>query len=135
LILVDTSAWIDYLSGSDTPAASALDGLIDRQVPFGLTEIIFQELLQGVPTDDEFDRLYRYLHTQRFFRPTKGLESHAEAARIYFRCRRQGITVRSTIDCLIAQVAIENNLLLLHNDRDYPQISRAVPELRLFEAS
>jgi predicted nucleic acid-binding protein len=133
LILVDTSAWIDFLSGSDTPAAVALDGLIDRQVPFGLTEIILQELLQGVPSEDEFDRLYSYLRTQRFFGPTKGLESHSEAARIYFRCRRKGITVRSTIDCLIAQVAIENDLLLLHNDRDYPQISRAIPELQLFE--
>jgi predicted nucleic acid-binding protein len=100
-------------------------------VALGATEIILQELLQGVPTEDEFDRLYAYLRTQRFFGPTKGLESHAEAARIYFRCRRKGISVRSTIDCLIAQVAIENDLL--HNDRDYPQISRAIPELQLFE--
>jgi predicted nucleic acid-binding protein len=135
LILVDTSAWIDFLSGSDTPAAAALDGLIDRQVPFGLTEIILQELLQGVPSEDDFDRLYSYLRTQRLFGPTNGLESHSEAARIYFRCLRKGITVRSTIDCLIAQVAIENDLLLLHSDRDYPQISRAIPELRLFEAT
>ncbi|MEX2541212.1 MAG: PIN domain nuclease [Trueperaceae bacterium] len=133
MILVDTSAWIDFLSGTETPAAAALDELVERGVPFGLTEIILQELLQGLATDEEFERLYSYLRTQRFFGLTNGRDSYAEAARLYFLCRHQGITVRSTIDCLIAQIAIENELLLLHNDRDFLRLASVIPELRLFE--
>jgi hypothetical protein len=55
------------------------------------------------------------------------VESFAQAAKIYFQCRRKGITVRSTIDCLIAQTAIEHNLLLLHDDRDYEGIASVIP--------
>jgi predicted nucleic acid-binding protein len=135
LILVDTSAWIDYFSGHDTPAAAALDSLVEQRVPFGLTEVVFQELLQGAANEDEFDTLYEYLVTQRFFGTRSGPESYASAAKLYFRCRRQGVTIRSTIDCLIAQIAIENELVLLHNDRDFPLMRKAVPELRLFESS
>jgi predicted nucleic acid-binding protein len=135
LILVDTSAWIDFLSGKDTSAAHALNELAGRRVPFGLTEIVVQELLQGVASEREFDHLYSYLRTQRLFGLRNGLDSYAEAAKLYSRCRRKGITVRSTIDCLIAQIAIENDLVLLHNDRDYPQMAKAIPELRLFELS
>jgi predicted nucleic acid-binding protein len=53
-------------------------------------------------------------------------ESYASAAKIYFKCRKKGITISSTIDCLIAQSAIENNLFLLHNDSDFDRISKVV---------
>lgn len=134
MILVDTSVWIDFLSGNDTSPVAALDELIEQGVPFGLTDIICQELLQGVATEEEYDRLRVFLGTQRFFRVENGLDSYAEAAMLYFRCRRQGITVRSTIDCLIAQIAIENDLLLLHDDSDFQRMAKAIPELKLFDA-
>ncbi len=55
-------------------------------------------------------------------------------ASLYARCRRAGVTPRSTIDCLLAQIAIEHNLLLLHSDRDFPRIAAVVPELKLYES-
>jgi hypothetical protein len=62
---------------------------------------------------------YEYFSSQRFFHPKDPVESYARAARIYFACCRKGITVRSTIDCLIAQIALEHDLFLLHNDSDF----------------
>lgn len=59
------------------------------------------------------------------------LSAYTEAARIYFRCWREGITVRSTADCLIARIAIEHDLILLHNDRDFEQIAIVVEDLNL----
>src|SRR5690625_256693 len=135
MILVDTSAWIDFLSGNDTAAASALDQAMERSIPFGLTEIIFQELLQGVSSEENSQELDSYLRTQRFFGPRNGLESYAQAAMLYTRCRRRRITIRSTIDCLIAQVAIDNELLLLHNDRDFRIMQDAVPDLQIYPIS
>ncbi len=69
----------------------------------------------------------RYLSSQRFYHPIHPIDSFAAAARIYFDCRRSGLTIRSTIDCVIAQTAIEHNLLLLHDDRDYEAIGSVVP--------
>ncbi len=59
-------------------------------------------------------------------------ESYAEAARLYFRCRRAGVTLRSTIDCLIAQVAVEHDLLIVHHDRDFDLLAGVAPEVRLY---
>jgi predicted nucleic acid-binding protein len=72
----------------------------------------------------------RYLGSQHFYHPRDPIESYREAALIYFR-RRAGITIRSSVDCLIARVAIEHDLLLLHDDRDFEAMARVVPELTL----
>jgi predicted nucleic acid-binding protein len=66
------------------------------------------------------------LEVQKFYHPKDQRVSFAEAARIYFNCRRKGVTIRSTIDCIIAQTAIEYDLLLLHNDRDFDAIAKIV---------
>lgn len=93
--------------------------------------MIYQEVLQGVSSRGEFDRLSEYLGSQTFYHPRDPVESYREAALIYFRCRRAGVTVRSAIDCLIARVAIERELILLHDDRDFENIAEAIPELTL----
>ena len=62
---------------------------------------------------------YEYLSSQRFFHPKDPVESYARAAHIYFAYRKKEITVRSTIDCLIVQIALEHDLFLLHNDSDF----------------
>jgi hypothetical protein len=59
------------------------------------------------------------------------VKTYEDAARIYFYCRKKGITIRSTIDCLIAQIALDQNLLLLHNDKDFDAIAPIV-KLRLY---
>ncbi|MEA3280386.1 MAG: VapC toxin family PIN domain ribonuclease, partial [Thermodesulfobacteriota bacterium] len=68
----------------------------------------------------------KYLGTQRFYYLKDPIDSFARAARIYFDCRREGVTVRSSIDCIIAQTAIENNLFLLHNDKDFDIMKKVI---------
>lgn len=132
MFLVDTSVWVDYLRGTSTQSVDKFQRILDEARPFGITSLIYQEVLQGTDSDVSFARLETYLRSQRFYHPQDPLATYAEAARIYFRCRRKGITVRSTIDCLVAQIAIENDLLLLHSDRDFDDIASVVPELQIF---
>lgn len=132
MILVDTSVWIDYLKGRTTEAAAQFSRVLDEGQPFGITSVIYQEILQGADSDTSFARLDKYLRTQLFFHLLDPVASYTEAARLYYRCRRVGITLRSTIDCLIAQTAIEHGLVLLHNDRDFEAIAKVTPELTLY---
>ena len=119
MILVDTSVLIDLFKGRENEVTRRLRSLLQQQVPFGITSVIYQEILQGAKTEKEYAILKEYLSSQRFFHPRDPIESYAQAAHIYFACRRKGITVRSTIDCLIAQIALEHDLFLLHNDSDF----------------
>ena len=70
-----------------------------------------------------------YFGGQRFYTFADATRSHASAARIYLDCRQSGVTVRSTVDCLIAQCAIESGLVLLHHDVDFKRIAHVVPSL------
>ena len=87
--------------------------------------------MQGVSSRAKFEQLAEYLGSQTFYHPVDPVESYREAAHIYFRCRREGVTIRSAIDCLIARVAIEHGLILLHDDRDFEKMAEVVPELDL----
>ncbi len=119
MILVDTSVLIDLFRGASNKPTNIMREVLALQIPFGITSVIFQEVLQGAKSEGEYKLLREYLSSQRFFHPRNGVKFYADAARIYFTCRRKGVTVRSTIDCLIAQTALEQGLRLLHNDRDF----------------
>ena len=131
MILVDTSVWVGYLRGDERPAVARLAGLLDRGTPVAVTSIVAQELLQGVAPGPAFDRLERYLSSQLRLEPVDPWLSAVEAARMFGACRASGVTVRSTLDCLIARIAIEHGVALLHDDRDFDAIARVVPELRV----
>ena len=130
MYLVDTSVWIDYIQGRQTAAVELLDELLQNPLAVNLNDQIYLEILQGAKSGESFDTLKRYFSGQRFTNFEDSRESHASAARLYFDCRRKGITVRSSIDCLIAQCALENELVLLHQDRDYIKIQSVVPGLK-----
>ncbi|MEH2086277.1 type II toxin-antitoxin system VapC family toxin [Nostoc sp.] len=102
--------------------------IADREVL--LTRFTQLELLQGSLNEQEWTLLSTYLITQEYVELTA--QSWQEAARIYYDLRRRGLTVRSPIDCCIAQAALENNLLLIHNDRDFETIAqvRSLQQLR-----
>ncbi len=108
-----------------------LEDLINKQIPFGINKYIYLEILQGVSNEAHFNKLKLYLNDIKFYDLKNGLKSYEEASRIYYKCRKSGRTIRSTIDILIAQTVIENNLLLLHNNKDFQFISEVVPELVL----
>jgi predicted nucleic acid-binding protein len=123
---------IGYLQGKENDAVLRFQYILDNNIPFGINYSIYQEVLQGVKTEKDFDKVKKYLDTQRFYSLKKEKESYATAAKIYFKCRKKGITISSTIDCLIAQTAIENNLFLLHNDSDFDDIAKVV-DLKIFK--
>jgi predicted nucleic acid-binding protein len=127
MILVDTSVLIDYLKGVRDKSTARFHRVLDRAIPFGISDLIYLETLQGCRSDKEFRSLKRYLDTQVFYELKGGHESYAEAAKMSSRLRRKGLTIGSSIDCLVARIAIENNLYLLHNDSDYDRISRHFP--------
>lgn len=130
MYLVDTSVWIDYLQGRDVEHVAFLDDLLANPLAVGISDAIYVEILQGARDQQAFDRLRRYFSGQRFYRFHDPEASHAAAAQLYLDCRRQGITVRSTLDCLIAQCAIEHRLVLLHGDRDFAAMAPARRALR-----
>jgi len=127
MILVDTSVLIGFFKGSKSEATSRFRLVLEQGLNFGITSHVFQEVLQGAKSEKEYNLLRRYLETQRFFHPKDPVESFAEAAGIFFRCRKKGLTIRSTIDCLIAQIALENDLLLLHCDQDFDLMAKVIP--------
>ncbi len=131
MLLVDTSVLIDYLRGAKNSASDKFHFILDSDIPFGITSLIYQELLQGANTEKEFSELRRYLKTQVFYDVKDRKTSFENAARIYFMCRKKGRQIGSTIDCLIAQIAIENGLFLLHNDKDFEKIATVV-KLKLY---
>lgn len=124
MILVDTSTLIDFLKGSENESVEKLIKLLNLDIPFAISSVIFQEVLQGAKNEKEFKYLSDYLQSQRFINPIDPISSFREAAHIYYSSRRKGITIRSTIDCLIAQTAIEHSVPLLHSDSDFYKISK-----------
>jgi predicted nucleic acid-binding protein len=130
VILVDSSVWIDLLRQHNTPQTHHLRELLGADQS-AITSVIYQEILQGASSPENFATLRDYFSTQTFLFPHDPIATYEAAAVLYDRCRRQGITPRSPHDCLIAQIAIEQRVPLLHNDRDYVQLARVVPELQL----
>ncbi len=126
MILVDTSILIDYLRGIENEPARRFQYVLDRNLPFGISSVVYQEVLQGVKSERDFQTVKRYLDTQKFYGLKDEKESYAAAAQIHQKCRKKGITIYSTIDCLIAQTAIENNLFLLHNDSDFDRMHKVI---------
>ena len=127
MILVDTSVLIDFFKGIKNSGSVKLETILKRNIPFGISSLIFLEVPQGAGSIKEYNLLRTYLSSQRFYNPIDAVESFARAAKIYMSCRKKGITIRSTIDCLIVETAMENDLLLLHNDHDFELIQQVVP--------
>lgn len=127
MILVDTSVLIDLFAGRENRPTLLLRRLIRDSEPFYLAPPVIREVLQGARTEADWRRLRSYLTSQMLVDVTDRLASEVAAARIYFECRRRGLTVRSAADCLIAQIALENDFALLHNDRDFEAIRKVRP--------
>jgi hypothetical protein len=118
MVIVDTTVWIDFLRGADTPEALWLDRELDSQ-RLGLTDLILCEVLQGVVGNDAtFVQVWKDLSKFQVF-STGGADLALGAARNYRFLRQRGHTVRRTIDCLIATFCLEAGHLLLHHDRDF----------------
>ncbi len=126
MILVDTSVLLDYFRGDENEATKKFQDVLERNLPFGINQLIYLEVLQGCRTEKDYKILKKHLDTQVFYELKNGRDSCAEAAQMYLKLRKKGVTV-STIDCIIARMALENDLFLLHNDKDFTKISRHYP--------
>jgi predicted nucleic acid-binding protein len=117
LILVDSSVWIDYLNGATTPQADKLDGLLGRE-PLAIGDLILTEVLSGFTDDRDFVKARRLL-TSLTIVQIGGPEIAIIAAQNFRHLRKRGVTVRKTIDTMIATRCIESGYDLLHSDRDF----------------
>jgi predicted nucleic acid-binding protein len=124
VILVDTSVLIGFFKGEDNPPVQKLVRVIDRDIPFGISTLVFLEVLQGAATKTDFKLLRQYLQSQVFYDLKDGRAAYARAAQMSFELRRRGMAVGSSVDILIAQTAIDNDLYLLHNDSDFERIKQ-----------
>jgi predicted nucleic acid-binding protein len=126
VILADTSAWVEYLRATGSPAHLRLRELVAGEGELATTEVVTMELLAGAATQDEVVRLRRLLLRCQLL-PVEGLADYEAAAELYRRCRAGGETVRSLTDCLIAVVAIRHGAALLHRDFDFDVLARHTP--------
>jgi hypothetical protein len=120
LILVDSSIWIDFFRSESSPASTELRRIIADAEPFALTGIIATEILRGLTR--EVGTIEEYLGLWTFLEPT-GLSTFREAARICRVGRSRGISL-TTIDTLIAAIALENGARVFTLDSDFSQIAR-----------
>jgi predicted nucleic acid-binding protein len=117
VILVDASVWIDYFRGRETPAVDRLDALLVAQ-RLAVGDLIAAEVLQGFVADDDFERAKRLLDKLAVVY-LGGYTLAVQAARNYRALKARGITIRKTIDTIIATRCIEDGHVLLHSDRDF----------------
>jgi len=117
LILVDSSVWIDYFRGVSTPESERLDVLLGSE-PVAIGDLILAEVLQGFAVEREFNQARRLL-TGLHVRTLGGREIAIQAARNSRALRARGVTVRKTIDSVIATHCIEHDVALLYSDRDF----------------
>jgi predicted nucleic acid-binding protein len=117
VILVDSSVWIDYFRGTPTPQANRLDGLLGSE-PLAIGDLILTEVLQGFATEREFNDARKVVLTLDMV-VLGGADVAVEAAKNYRKLRGLGVTVRKTIDTVIATRCIVSGHMLLHSDRDF----------------
>lgn len=117
MILVDSSVWIDYFRGSATPQVEKLDSLLGS-TRLAIGDLILTEVLQGVRDDREFDQVRKIFDAFTLI-DLGGKDIALQAARNSRTLRSMGITVRKTIDTIIAKRCIESGLSLLHADPDF----------------
>jgi predicted nucleic acid-binding protein len=127
LILVDSSVWIDFFSSSPGQAGDELRRMIEEAEPFALTGVVVTEVLQGLTRDES--RIEHYLSMWEMLEPS-GFSTYREAASIFRRARSKGISL-TTIDTLIAAIAIERDASLFSLDKDFVRVERITP-LRLY---
>ena len=129
MILVDTSAWIEFLRDTGSPVCTLVDDLLGQEV--AICDAVRMEVLAGARDESHLLSLRRLLARAAAL-STRATDYDA-AATLYRRCRQQGETVRRLIDCLIAAVAIRAGAPILHNDADFDVLARHT-ELEIYEA-
>ncbi|GAI23190.1 unnamed protein product [marine sediment metagenome] len=122
MVLVDTTVWIDFFAGQTLTHIETFESLLEQEEDICICGIILTEVLQGIRKETEFKKT-KNLFNSLIFLPMS-YSTFLQSAEIYRKLRQKGITIRKSIDCMIASVALENNISLLHNDKDFLPIER-----------
>ena len=125
MILADTSAWVEYDRATSSPVDQRLTELLRDGGPLAVTEPILMEVMAGARDDRREQALRRLLLRFELLAFDSAVDFEA-AARIYRRCRREGVTPRGMVDCLIASVARRNEATLLAQDVDLSRVAKVV---------
>ena len=117
MILVDTSVWIDFFVSKTLPHVETLEKLILKNKNICICGIVITEVLQGIKDDKEFNKTKKLLECLVFL--PMPYTTFIKSAQLYRTLRKNGITIKRVMDCLIATIAIENDIPILHNDKDF----------------
>ena len=128
-VLVDTTVWIDFLNGRDTPQTQKLEECVRNREGLCCCGFVLAEVLQGIRDGKQFTATKRQFENLIYLEDDRS--TFELGATIYRELRRDGITIRNSIDCLIAATVIQHGVNLLENDRDYQFIDRHFPLKRI----
>lgn len=131
MILVDTSAFIEFLNRTGSREDQIVEQLVADNDDIAIPDISLTEILQGIRNEQEYTEVKSSLLTFPILSLT-GPDSYIAAADLYRKCRKKGATVRNTVDLLVAQISIEHKATLLHKDRDFDAIAK-VCDLQLYK--
>ena len=132
MVLVDTTTWIDFFHGISKSHVEILEEHIKNDEDICVCGVILTEVLQGIRHDTDYLKTKDYFDALTFLPMTKA--TFILSSELYRSLRRKGVTSRKPVDCMIASVAIEYDLPLLHNDRDFSLIARH-SKLRVVETN
>jgi predicted nucleic acid-binding protein len=131
VMLVDTTVWGDYFNALESPHTERLERALTEEEDVTVLPLIIAEVLQGFRTESGFAEARDVLVALPVLFPP--VATHIEAARLYRRLRSEGVTIRGTIDCIIAQTCLEHDAELLSPDMDFDRIAERT-DLRLWRA-
>ena len=122
MVLIDTTVWIDFFANRSESHVAALQELIENEGDLCLCGIILSEVLQGIRSDADYIDTKDYL-ADLIFQPMRQA-TFVRAAELHRSLRKRGVTIRKPVDCMIAAVAVDHDIRLLHNDRDFDYIAK-----------
>ena len=121
MILVDTTVWIDFFAGRPRPHVATLEQLLQTGEDICICGIVLAEVFQGIRSDSEYTKTEDYFESLVFLPMIHA--KFLRSSQMYRALRKKGLTIRTPLDCMIASVAIEHRVPLLHNDRDFDKIA------------
>jgi predicted nucleic acid-binding protein len=129
LVIVDSSVWIDFLNGTGTPHGAALYALVADGADICLTEVNLMEVLRGIKNDKQHAKVKKNLLSLPIL-SANGINTFIRASDMYRAAQQAGITVNSSLDFVIAAIAMENDAPVLHRDADFERLAQLIPGLK-----
>jgi len=130
MLLLDSSVWIDIHHARATPATLYVESREEHE-EIATAGVIFQEVLQGIRDDAEYEYMREVLWSTLILDPRE-LSTYEVAAQLHRRARAAGLSIRKPNDCLIAALALEHAALLVHNHRDFVHLAQVEPALMIY---